>query len=211
MNKFIRSSFELYTEQDFDTLLNIKTNPYIETFTNHHSNRYEPTIYRDLLSLYNMMKEDITKDALLVDFGSGLMRVPIFTNYVFKIKTIGMELNKQLYLKSLENIKNYSLLHHQENDVTAQNINALQYQFNGEETHLFFFNPFSVFVFQKVMENLMTSSIEKCDIILYYAKPEYEVYLQDIIHFNLKYHIPLQHINNDPSEKINIYEYTKSI
>lgn len=211
MNKQIFSSFDHYSAQDFDALLNIKTNPYIETFTNHHSNRYEPTEYHDLILLLDIISDDIAYDALFVDFGSGLMRVPIFTNYIFKIKTMGIELNKQLYLESLENIKNYSLMHHNERCVTAQNINALQYQFCGEETHLFFFNPFSVFVFQKVMDNLMTSSIEKCDIILYYAKPEYEIYLQEIIHFKLKYHIPLSQMNNDPSEKINVYEYTKSI
>lgn len=126
------------------------------------------------------------------------------------IETIGIELNKQLYLKSLDNIKNYQKIH-QNQDVHALNINALKYQFNGRESHLFFFNPFSVFIFQKVIENLMDSDIKQCDIILYYAKPEYEIYLSDLINFKLKYSIPLAKIEDDPSEKINIYEYTQKL
>ncbi|WP_414050220.1 hypothetical protein [Macrococcus animalis] len=208
MDKKYTEIYTNYSEQDFETLLNIESMPYIETFTNHHSNRYEPTIYQDLVTLIEVTQSDYDDTSLLIDFGSGLMRVPIFLNFILNIQAMGIELNKQLYLKSKTNIKDYQLKH-QSNHVSALNINALQYHFTGQETHLFFFNPFSIFIFQKVMENLMDSAIEHCYIILYYAKPEYEIYLSDLINFKLKYSIPLKNFKEDPSEKINIYQYTQ--
>ncbi|MCE4957107.1 hypothetical protein [Macrococcoides caseolyticum] len=208
MKKIKTTNYMTYSDQDFDTLLNINTAIYIETYTNHHSHRYEPTKYTDLIELYEHMQNDFNEQSLLIDFGSGLMRVPILFNYLLKIETIGIELNKQLYLNSLKNIKHYQLLH-TNNQVSALNINALKYQFTGRETHLFFFNPFSEFVFQKVMENLMNSNVLQCDIILYYALPEYINYLNAINHFNLKLSIALNDIDKDVSERINVYTYTK--
>lgn len=209
MNKTKISHFKDYNDNDFENLLNIETIPYVSTFSNHHANRYEPTVYQDLISLIEQTYKDFHSDSHFIDFGSGLMRVPILFNHLLNISVTGIELNKQLYLLGLKNIKNYQLLHHP-SSIHTLNINAIHYQFQGNETHLFFFNPFSVFVFQKVMENLMTTDIKECDIILYYVKPEYEMYLSECIQFKLKYSILLDNESIDPSEKINIYQYTKT-
>lgn len=210
MNIYKLEQYQSYTDSDFDALLNINTSPYIETFTNHHSNRYEPTVYQDIITLVEHTYQDYTEDSFLVDFGSGLLRVPILMHHLLGLKTLGIELNKQLFLLGKENIKHYTLMH-QTAEISSMNLNALDYQFTGKETHLFFFNPFSSIIFQKVMAHLMDSVIQQCDIILYYAKPEYEMYLSDLMQFKLKYSIPLAAYENDPSEKINIYEYTQII
>ncbi|MCU7556797.1 hypothetical protein ROU88_04885 [Macrococcus capreoli] len=208
MNKLNNKQYETYTDLDFDRYLNIETIPYIETFTNHHSNRYEPTPYQDVLQLLSVTQQDYHDYSLLVDFGSGLMRIPIFMHNMLGIDTIGIELNKQSYLHGLNNLKQYELLNGKSN-IQSFNLNATEYKFKGAETHLFFFNPFSVFIFQKVMAHLIDSSVTQCDIILYYAKPEYEMYLSDLPQFKLKYTIPLTHYKDDPSEKINIYTFTQ--
>lgn len=198
-----------YDTHDFENLLNINSIPYIETFTNHHSNRYEPTHYKDLVLLFEHLHSEINEDSYLVDFGSGLMRVPIFFNYYFDASALGIEMNKQLYLMSLENIKAYHYLKHTEMKIEAKNINAINYQFSGHETHLFFFNPFSVFVFQKIISSLLHSDVVTCTIILYYVQPEYEAYLDDMNNFKLRDTLHLPAIENNPLEKINIYEYHK--
>lgn len=169
----------------FDELLNIETNQTDDRFPRiAHYHRYEPTDEEDLEMLADYLKDKVNPYDVLIDFGSGLMRVPIIINYLLQIKTIGIEMNKALYLEGVKNTEQY----HSEM-VTSLNINAINYQFTGEETILFFFNPFSSEIFRTVIHHFLQNYNYRTRVyvVLYYAKlPLIDVLMQFGIFHEIK-------------------------
>lgn len=153
---------------NFDEQLNITTSKEDYQFPRiAHYHRYEPTDEQDLVTLADFLKAHIHKHDVLIDFGSGLMRVPIVINHLLGIRTIGVEMNKALYLEGQKNIERY-----QSDLVQSVNINAINYQFSGEETILFFFNPFSSEIFRTVIHHFLQhyNYRTRVFVVLYYAK-----------------------------------------
>ncbi|WP_133442785.1 hypothetical protein [Macrococcus lamae] len=194
---------------NYDDLLHIKTteeNHQFPTVTHYH--RYEPTTYSDLLALSNYLKPMIQEDELLVDFGSGLMRVPIFMNYQLQINTLGIELNKALYLDGLKNVDSYRQQLNSSGDIQALNMNVTDYHFNGRESILFFFNPFSAEIFKTVLSHLISQASYKRRIIviLYYAKVEYIDAIHQSGQFTEIKSILLSRYPTDQNDVIVIYQ-----
>lgn len=193
---------------DFDDFLNIDTVGKNQTFpTLIHYHRYEPTHYDDLLLLTDYLEPLVKRFDQLIDFGSGLMRVPIFINYKLNIETHGMELNKALYLQGLQNVRNYfEAFGHQ--PVSSLHVNALDYHFTGRETILFFFNPFSPQIFLAVINRFLTAYTYKhrTFVVLYYAKKEYIDVLQQFDLFEEIKRIELKDYHQDHNEMILIYK-----
>ncbi|WP_129064281.1 hypothetical protein [Macrococcus sp. DPC7161] len=219
MRPIDKNNYKQFNSQDFDALLRIETENAIHSFTNHHNNRYEPTHYHDLL----MIIEIIQKNNLyqypnyqntLVDFGSGLLRVPITFQYFLNFKVKGIELNKQLYLFSLNNLSQYQL-EHQNTSINVYNLNALDYQFKIDDTHLFFFNPFSEHIFKKVIESyieMLESNEENLQklkhyIILYFPTYEYELLMSFYPQFQCIETLHLEDFDIDSREKVLFFEY----
>lgn len=221
MRPIDKNHYKQFNTQDFDAMFMIDTMNTINSFTNHHHNRYEPTHYHDLLNIIdviqqkNLLQHPMNQNTL-VDFGSGLLRVPITFQYFLNFKGKGIELNKQLYMFSLKNLSQYQL-EHQNTSINVYNQNALEYEFKIEDTHLFFFNPFSEHIFKKMIERyieMLESNTEKISqlkyyIILYFPTYEYETLMSFYPQFQCIETMHLEDFDLDSREKVLIFEYNK--
>jgi len=196
-----------------DEELNIMTHDGERHFpTLKHYHRYEATSYPDLVRLAEYLIKHIKNDHF-VDFGSGLMRVPIVMYHLLSIRSTGIELNKALYLASRQNVEQYRQTFYPEIDqvcfpVQAVNLNVLDYQFDGSESILFFFNPFSDELFRTIIHRFLSSYPYKSRafVILYYAKHEYIDILEQFNLFTEIYRIELADYQDDPEDVIVIYQ-----
>ena len=189
-------------EQSFEKLLNISTSGNQKNFNEFiHYNRYEPTSYyvlEAILHNYPLLESDN-----IVDFGSGKGRLNFFLNYFFKCKVTGIEMNKYYYEEALENKG------HDCSKISFVNCIAEDYEINSKENKFYFFNPFSVQIFIKVVTNIIYSVVDKyrpVDLILYYPSDDYIYYLENYTIFQLIKEIKLnKHYEQDNREKILVY------
>ena len=188
-------------EQSFEKLLNISTSGNQKNFNEFiHYNRYEPTSYyvlEAILHNYPLLESDN-----IVDFGSGKGRLNFFLNYFFKCKVTGVEMNKYYYEEALEK-------GHDCSKISFVNCIAEDYEINSKENKFYFFNPFSVQIFIKVVTNIIYSVVDEyrpVDLILYYPSDDYIYYLENYTIFQLIKEIKLnKHYEQDNREKILVY------
>lgn len=197
-------------EQTFEKLLNISTSGNQKNFNDFiHYNRYEPTSYyvlEALLHNYPLLASDS-----IVDFGSGKGRLNFFLNHFFKCKVTGVEMNSYYYEEALANKKSYL---DKNSSCDSSNISFIKciaedYEIKPDENKFYFFNPFSVQIFIKVVTNILYSAVDSyrpIDLILYYPSDDYIYYLENYTIFNLIKEIKLNdHYENDNRERILIY------
>lgn len=195
-------------EYDYDKLLNIKTARQQEGFyKSYHYHRYEPTPY---LALDELFKQYPLKSSdRVVDFGCGKGRLNFYINYYFHSTVIGIEMNEAFYQEAMENRSRY-----------LQNVNRMRgeihfvcclaekYPIDPADNIFYFFNPFSIQIFIKVINNLLRSveqSEREVDLILYYGSEDYMYYLDNQTPFELKEEILLPEYKSNPFEKFLIY------
>lgn len=194
-------------ERKYDLALNIRTVGLREwRDSNKHYNRYEATPYKALEKLFSKYK--LSEADQVVDFGSGRGRVAFYIHNRFQIPVIGVEANEQTLDEAFQNKYSYRR--------TASHIPApirfefgLAEQYEVQPTHncFYFFNPFSVHIFKRVVRNII-SSFEKnpriIDLILYYPIAEYKQFLHNHTRFRLINKVRLSGVQ-DPREKFVIY------
>ena len=200
-------------EQSFERLLNISTSGNQKNFNEFiHYNRYEPTSYyvlEALLHNYPLLESDN-----VVDFGSGKGRLNFFLNHFFKCRVTGVEMNKYYYEEALTNTKNYLAKNkgYDPSKISFVNCIAEDYEISPNENKFYFFNPFSVQLFMKVINNMLISlekSPRDIDLILYYPSDEYIYYLENYTGFLLYNEIELPNLSiNDKRQKFSIYRLT---
>ncbi|MBE6049107.1 MAG: methyltransferase [Clostridium sp.] len=196
---------------DFEKLLNIKTTGKQKNFNeSNHYNIYEPTSYEALDCLF---KEYSTNSSdSYIDFGCGKGRLNFYVNYHFDSKATGIEMNNYYYEEALHNKSNYLKKHKKKEDkISFLNTFAEKYQINSEDNKFYFFNPFSIQIFMKVVENILTS-LEKhnrvIDIILYYPFEEYIYFLENCTSFELFKEIKVTSLYaTDKNHRFLIYRY----
>lgn len=194
-------------ERKYDKLLYIKTVGLREWLDRaSHYNRYEATPYFALDKLVESYK--FRKADRLVDFGCGRGRVAFYIHNKFHIPVTGVEVNDITYDEALNNKKRYRhKAKHIKAPIKFKYGLAEQYEIKGEENKFYFFNPFSVEIFRKVVNNIL-KSFEKeerpVDIILYYPMPEYKDFLREETPFQLINKIVLPGVE-DKREKFLIY------
>ena len=92
------------------------------------------------------------------------------------------------------------------------NIFAEKYKISSTDNKFYFFNPFSVQLFMKVINNILISlekSPRDIDLILYYPSDEYIYYLENYTGFLLYKEIELPNLSiNDKRQKFSIYRLT---
>lgn len=191
-------------DAQYDAQLNINTEIYYESYSRSNIHRYEPTYYRHLEQLFQAIAHKIQTDDVLIDIGSGMHRVPIYATDYFGIKTKGVEINKQLYMSALKNIKQYNTI--KQCQIEAYNCDILKYIIKQEDTIFFFFNPFSINVFRTFINMLLKENKKRCIIILYYPDDAYISYLRDLNVFQCTMVIELEHYYKDEREQILIFE-----
>jgi SAM-dependent methyltransferase len=197
-------------EYYYDKLMGIKTggdqNGFNKSF---HYHRYEPTPYSALEELFN--NYNITKSDRIVDFGCGKGRLNFFIHYYFLATVVGIEMNEDFYQEANENRTSYFKKTYTSND----NIHfycclAEEYQVDPMDNRFYFFNPFSIQIFMKTINNILLS-VEKferdIELILYYPSEDYIYYLENDTSFELKKEIILPYFyEHNSNERFLIYQ-----
>ncbi len=196
-------------EKYYDKLLNINTigNQNWKS-TSTHNHPYEPTLYIALEELFENYK--LKEDDHVVDFGCGMGRLIFYINYHFQSYAKGVEINERYYEEALINKINYK----KKNKKYMDKINfycdlAQQYKISYLDNKFYFFNPFSIQIFSKVIDNILESyenNIRDMDIIMYYPSNEYLDFLDYKTPFTLNKEVNLTKLyEKDHREKFVIY------
>ncbi|MFC4319983.1 methyltransferase [Litchfieldia salsa] len=197
-------------EHSYDKLLNIKTTGDQKGFNQSlHYHKYEPTPYRALELLFKQY--ELNSSDRVVDFGCGKGRLNFYINYVFNSEVIGIEMNEIFYREAIINRNNYLKKY-------SKNVDKLhficwpaeEYTIDQLDNRFYFFNPFSVQIFMKVINNII-GSIEQyprnVELILYYPSEDYIYYLETNTSFELKKEITLSELyENNLNERFLIYK-----
>ncbi|MBO3445569.1 methyltransferase [Clostridium sp. CCUG 7971] len=197
-------------EYYYENLLNIKTTGDQKWNKNNiHYHPYEPTLYSALECLFE--KYTFKSNDHVVDFGCGKGRLNFYINYFYKSNVTGIEMNEIFYYEALENKANYM----KKNKKSLYKVNfecclAQDYKIKSYDNKFYFFNPFSVQIFTKVVENILISFEENprnIEIILYYPSQDYIYYLEYLSPFILSEDIILPKLNKkDERERFVIYK-----
>ena len=196
-------------EQYYEKLLNIKTSGEQKIFNESvHYHRYEPTSYSALEALSKQY--EFTAGDSIVDFGCGKGRFNFYINHFFNSNVTGIEMNNFFYYEAIENKKNYFIKRRNKpGSVNFINCLAEKYEIKPSNNIFYFFNPFSVQIFSKVIKNILISleaNERTVDIILYYPSNDYVYFLDTNSCFRLvnEIKVPLMY-DNDPRQKFLIY------
>ncbi len=163
-------------EQNWDTILHIKTSGRDDTISNHINYPYEPTSYAILEKI--AASGVISKKSKVIDYGCGKGRVSLFLAYQLKCNVIGIDYDERMILRSERNRANLSA----GNRVTFLHENAVHYAVPKDVNVCYFFNPFSVEVLQSVLTRILESYYENprtIQLLFYYPSVEYLTYLND--------------------------------
>lgn len=172
-----------------DEQLNIETTGLIEwpRGVNLDYFRTESSSYRDLDRF--IKHYDLREGSQLVDYGSGKGRIIFYLNHELNIPTTGIEVNKAAFSQLLDNYNNYK----EQFPKKAKTISLVEKKaefYNVRETDdiFYFFNPFTVNIFEKVLKKIERSLKDNprvADIVLYYPGVAYAFYLEKYSSFDL--------------------------
>lgn len=194
-------------EQYYEKLLNIKTAGEQKIFNESpHYNRYEPTSYSVLETLaeqYCFSAEDH-----IVDFGCGKGRFNFYINYFFDSTVTGIEMNPFFYKQAIHNQQDYLQKQRKKtNKIHFVNSLAEEYPISSKDTKFYFFNPFSLQIFTKVISTILLSVADQqrtVDVILYYPSNDYLRFLENKTPFSLYNTINFPH-DHDPRQSFSVY------
>lgn len=197
-------------EQYYEELLNIETTGeklWDKSVTHYHP--YQATDYYALELLFKFYKLNNCDN--IVDFGCGKGRLIFYINHFFKCRVTGIEMDEGLYKNCLKNKEDYLSTH----SIIDTDINficdyAQNYNINQEENKFYFFNPFSIQIFRKIVNNILNSLEKhprKVQLILYYPSDDYIYFLDNNTSFMLVDEIFLNEMYlKDSNERFLIYE-----
>ena len=153
-------------ETQWDKLLKIKTTGRDDSHSDQYRYPYEPTSYMVLERLANSGL--IRKNNTLIDYGTGKGRVCFYLSYQTRCKTIGVEYDERIYKGAAEN-KETAVSGNRTDFVLSS---AESYKVPVEVDQCYFFNPFSVEIFQSVLARIYESYYEKPrEILLFFYYP----------------------------------------
>ena len=192
--------------KDFDDWLDIQTHGDQKGFhKSFHYHRYEPTPYEGLEKLFS--EYTLKSSDRLVDFGCGKGRLPFYIHHTFRASAAGVEMSDDFYHEAMKNLRTYK---GEKAGISFYNILAQEYEITPQDTHFYFFNPFSVQIFMKVVNNILRSaegSPRKMDIILYYPSQDYLFYLENSTPFELIKEVALK---GDENERFLVYRFNQT-
>lgn len=168
-------------EKQLDQILSIETRGIQKGFhTSPHYHRYEPTPYTALEKLFQAYSVKSTDR--WVDYGCGKGRIGFYLHAFHGISSIGIEMDGDFLRMAKKNLAAYA----KKRSVPFGEIQFLEefaqdYMVRTNETVFYFFNPFSVQVFIKVVGRILRSveaSPREITIILYYPSIDYCEFLE---------------------------------
>lgn len=189
----------------WDKLLKIRTTGRDDSKADQYRYPYEPTPYSVLERLANSGL--IRKNNTLIDYGCGKGRVDYFMAYQTKCKSIGIEYDERIYEKAMPN-KETAV---SSNKVIIELANAEKFEVLESVDKIYFFNPFSVEILQKVIAQILDSyyeNIRTIQLFFYYPSDEYISYLMTVDELMYYDEIDCRDLfdGNDSRERIMIFE-----
>lgn len=174
----------------------------------YYFHRYEPTSYEILDVLFSELL--LEKDAGFVDYGCGMGRLNFYVHHTFRCRSVGVEMNPEYYYKAVENLESYSRYNKSATkDIQFHLKKAEEYVISAEDTVFYFFNPFSIEIFRKVVVNIQRSLEDNWRdvmIILYYPDREYIYFLEECLNYTLYKQINIDQTGKDVREAFWIYK-----
>ena len=193
--------------KNIDKKFKIKTEGLRDFKNNHLYNRTESTSYFALEKLTNQVV--FNENDCLVDYGSGRGRVCFYINNKFDCKLKGIEAQPLTFDEAIENLRSYSSHKTNYNDkIYFINMIAEDYIVEEEDNIFYFFNPFSLVIYKKVLTNILISLKEfsrKVKIILFYPFNDFIRYMENINELSITSIIEV-YDSSDLDEKFIIYE-----
>lgn len=196
---------ESKNETRWDKLLQIRTMGRDDSNADQYRYPYEPTPYSVLERLAN--SDLIRKGNTLLDYGCGKGRVDFFLSYQTRCQSIGIEYDERIYEKAIQN---------KETAISSARVsieldNAENFIVPKIIDRVYFFNPFSVEILQKVISKILDSYFEKnrpIQLFFYYPSDEYISYLMTVDELVFSDEIDCRDLfpGNDPREKIMIFD-----
>lgn len=192
-------------EEKWDRLLRIRTTGRDDFHADQYRYPYEPTPYSVLERLAQSGR--IWKKQVLLDYGCGKGRVDFFLAYQAGCRSIGIEYDDRIYEKAVENQKAAV----SSGRVRMEQANAEMFPVPPEVDRIYFFNPFSVEILQKVMNRILDSYYEQMrpiQLFFYYPSDEYLSYLMTVDELMFEDEIECGDLfpGEDPRERIVIFE-----
>ena len=192
-------------EEKWDRLLRIRTTGRDDSHADQYRYPYEPTPYSVLERLAQSGR--IWKKQVLLDYGCGKGRVDFFLAYQAGCRSIGIEYDDRIYEKAVENQKAAV----SSGRVRMEQANAEMFPVPPEVDRIYFFNPFSVEILQKVMNRILDSYYEQMrpiQLFFYYPSDEYLSYLMTVDELMFEDEIECGDLcpGEDPRERIVIFE-----
>ena len=192
-------------EEKWDKLLQIRTTGRDDSHADQYRYPYEPTPYSVLERLAQSGR--IRKKQVLLDYGCGKGRVDFFLAYQAGCRSIGIEYDDRIYEKAVENQKAAV----SSGRVRMEQANAEMFPVPPEVDRIYFFNPFSVEILQKVMNRILDSYYEQMrpiQLFFYYPSDEYLSYLMTVDELMFEDEIECGDLfpGEDPRERIVIFE-----
>ena len=189
-------------ENAWDKLLQIQTSGRDDTNADEYRHPYEPTPYTVLERLADsgfFREEDV-----VLDYGCGKGRVGFFLSYRTKAKTIGIEYDGRIYQSALENQKTAK------GEAYFVLTRAEEYDVPAAVNRCYFFNPFSVEIFHKVMARILDSWYEnprEIYLFFYYPSDDFLAYLMSVDELEFYDEIPCDDLfEGDPRERVLIFQ-----
>lgn len=191
---------------NYDQKLNIKTSDIQmgihRSFTYH---RYEPTPYEALDRLFETYMVDSSDH--VVDFGCGKGRLNFYLADRFGTRVTGIEMNETFYEACLQNLTAYKGKGSQ--DIVFERCLAEEYEIPETANVFYFFNPFTVEIFRRVVDKILYSVERKyrpVEIVLYYPAQDYVFFLENHSMFTLKLEVQLDEFEKNVNERFLVYE-----
>lgn len=191
-------------ENEWDKFLQIQTAGRDETKADQYHHPYEPTPYCVLERL--AQSGFIGSNDVVLDYGCGKGRVGFFLSSQMNAKYIGIEYDDRIYSCALENQKTAI------KSTTAFILNkAEEYDVPTDVNRLYFFNPFTVEILQKVMAQIIASYYEEpreLFLFFYYPADEYMAFLMTVDELEFYDEIECDDLfkGNDPRERIMVFQ-----
>ncbi|WP_318616595.1 class I SAM-dependent methyltransferase [Sporosarcina sp. YIM B06819] len=175
-------------DKEYDRLLRIKTVGTREWQNQSpHYNRYEATPYLALEELFRDYELERTDG--VVDFGCGKGRLAFYLHHRFQVSVTGIEMSAQLYQESLENQASYKeKLSQISGAIRFDCCLAQDYAVELTDNRFYFFNPFSIQIFRKVIDTILRSVEKKkrtVDVVFYYPTAAYIEFIETETPFEL--------------------------
>ena len=193
------------SENNWDLSLGIRTCGRDESNADEYHHPYEPTPY----SVLDRLAESgfFGDGDMVLDYGCGKGRVGFFLSNRTKVRSIGIEYDEHIYADALENRK--STVSRVKPDFVLTR--AEEYAVPPDVNRCYFFNPFSVEIFHKVMARICESWYEnprEIFLFFYYPADEYISCLMTVDELVFYDEIACDDLfeGNDPRERILIFQ-----